>query len=113
MGGSTLAVAYAVTHPESVRALVLRGVFTGEQSDIDHLFNSGGMMQHHPEAWEAFANHIADTASSPQEATREAQHILAAYYRRLTSGDAKVAEEAAKAFTRYELTIIKNETPQS
>jgi len=110
--GSTLGIAYAEAYPNSVDALVLRGIFTGEQSDIDHAFNSGTMAQHHPEAWEAFAGHIAATASSPEEAARESEHILAAYYRRLISGDQKRAEEAAKAFARYELTVIKNETPK-
>merc|ERR1712113_1004723 len=111
--GTTLGIAYAEAYPDSVNALVLRGVFTGEQSDIDHAFNSGGMAQHHPEAWEAFAKHITDSASSPQEAARESQHILGAYYKRLTSGDERQANDAAKAFTRYELTVIKNETPES
>jgi len=92
---------------------VLRGVFTGEQSDIDHAFNNGGLAQHHPEAWEAFAKHITDTASSPEEAARESEHILGAYYRRLISGDSAKASAAAKAFTRYELTVIKNETPKA
>merc|ERR1712113_605015 len=110
--GTTLGIAYAEAYPDSVKALILRGVFTGEQSDIDHAFNSGGMAQHHPEAWEAFAKHITDSASSPEEAARESQHILGAYYKRLTSGDEKQANEAAKAFTRYELTVIKNNTPQ-
>lgn len=109
--GTTLGIAYAQAYPDSVNALILRGVFTGDQSDIDHAFN-GGMAQHHPEAWEAFSKHIADTASSPEEAAREADHILAAYYKRLTSGDATKANEAAKAFTRFELTVIKNETPK-
>merc|ERR1712107_582893 len=108
--GSTLAVAYAETYPQSVKSLVLRGVFTGEQEDIDHAFN-GGMIQHCPEAWEDFAKHITDTSSSPEEAKRESQHILAAYYRRLTSGDDRKASEAAKAFTRFELTVIKMRHP--
>eukprot|EP00928_Gymnodinium_smaydae_P080055 TRINITY_DN63859_c0_g1_i1.p1 TRINITY_DN63859_c0_g1~~TRINITY_DN63859_c0_g1_i1.p1 ORF type:complete len:344 (-),score=89.85 TRINITY_DN63859_c0_g1_i1:115-1146(-) len=111
--GSTLALAYAITYPEAMSALVLRGVFTGEQSDIDHAFNSGSMMQHHPEAWEDFAGHIKETASSPEEAARESEHILAAYNRRLNSSDRNVQYAAAKAFTRYELTVIKNDTPKA
>lgn len=109
--GSTLALAYAVTYPNSMRSLVLRGVFLGDQCDIDHAFN-GGLAQHHPEAWEAFAEYIKDTAASPEEATRESEHILGAYYKRLTCGDKVKAAEAAKAFTRYELTVIKNNTPE-
>lgn len=109
--GSFLALAYAEQHPERVRALVLRGVFTGEQADVDYLFNDGQMTQFHPEAWEAYEGHILDTAASAQEAREDARHLLAAYYRRLTSGDPARAGAAAAAFSTYELSIIKNHTP--
>jgi len=109
--GSTLALAYAQTHPTCVKSLVLRGVFTGEQSDIDYLFNDGGMLAHHPEAWVAYTKHLSDTAADPASAAEDARHPLAAYYRRLTSNDSAVASAAAAAFATYELTLIKNQPP--
>jgi len=110
--GSTLSIAYAEAYPQSVKALVLRGVFTGEQEDIDYLFNDGGMMQFQPEAWEAFAGHIVESAPNPTAAAEDARHILAAYYKRLTSEDEAVKNAAAAAFTRYELSIVKNTVPE-
>jgi proline iminopeptidase len=39
--GSTLAVAYAEAHPELVSGLVLRGVFLGSRTEIDHFYHGG------------------------------------------------------------------------
>lgn len=106
--GCTLAVAYAEAYPQNVRSLVLRGVFTCEQEDVDHLFNSGSMEQHHPEAWEAYVQHIVDTAESPEALKEDQRCYMSAYYRRLTCGDAKRAAAAAASVTGYELGLIKN-----
>ena len=39
--GSTLALAYAQTHPERVTELVLRGIFTFRQTELDWLYQYG------------------------------------------------------------------------
>jgi proline iminopeptidase len=36
--GSTLALAYAIVHPETVQTLILRGVFLCRRADVDYLF---------------------------------------------------------------------------
>merc|ERR1712025_913652 len=89
--------------------MVLRGVFTCEQEDVDHLFNSGSMLQHHPEAWEAYVNHIHETAADEDELIEDKRCYLNAYYKRLTCGDKAKAAAAAAAVTGYELNLIKNE----
>ena len=48
--GSCLALAYSLAHPERVTALVLRGIFTGSQSEIDWL-DSGKFRTFFPEVW--------------------------------------------------------------
>lgn len=106
--GSTLAIAYAEAHPANVRSMVLRGVFTGEQCDIDHIFNAGSVADYHPEAWEKYKAHIVDSAPSEAARAEDERCLLAAYYRRLISGDDDTAGAAARAFTEYELTLIKN-----
>lgn len=111
--GVALGVAYAETYPDAVLALVLRGVFTCDQEDVDHLFNSGSMLQHHPEAWEAYVKHIEDTAPTPEALEEDRRCLLGAYYKRLTSGDVAVATAAAKALTGYELLLIKNERDEA
>jgi len=48
--GATLALAYAQAHPERVAGLVLRGVFLGEQRELDWFYGDGAARLH-PEAW--------------------------------------------------------------
>lgn len=110
--GSTLALAYAETYPSDVKSMVLRGVFTGSEDDIDYLFNNGGMLQFHPEAWERYIQHLRDSAPNAAALEEDLRHPLAAYYRRLKSGDDTKAKNAALEFSIYELSIIKNVTPQ-
>ncbi|MGZ6801270.1 MAG: alpha/beta fold hydrolase, partial [Mycobacteriaceae bacterium] len=51
--GSTLALAYAQSHPERVTELVLRGIFLLRRSEIDWYYN-GGAGNLFPELWERF-----------------------------------------------------------
>ena len=52
--GTTLALAYAQAHRQSVRALLLRGVFLCTESELDWLY--GGVAGRlHPEAWARFS----------------------------------------------------------
>ena len=95
--GSTLALAYAETHPERVKALVLRGIFLVRQSEIDW-FYQGGCDNLFPDAWESYL------AAIP-----EAEHgdLVSAYYRRLTSEDASVRVAAARAWSVWEARTSK------
>ncbi|MDB6452672.1 prolyl aminopeptidase [Falsirhodobacter sp. 20TX0035] len=80
--GATLALIYAITHPERVRALALRGVFLGSQAELEW-FYGGGAARFFPEMWERFVAPIPEA---------ERGDLIAAYHRRLFSGDR--AEEA-------------------
>ncbi len=42
--GSTLALAYAATHPERVEALILRGVFLLTAKELDWFYQYGASM---------------------------------------------------------------------
>ena len=48
--GSTLAVAHAEAYPDRVSSLVLRGVFLGAKSEIDHFYH-GGVEPYFPEVF--------------------------------------------------------------
>src|SRR5436190_1532272 len=50
--GSTLALAYAETHPERVTELVLRGIFLFDQYEIDWMYKDGGASQVYPDWFE-------------------------------------------------------------
>lgn len=90
--GATLALIYAEAHPDRVRALVLRGVFLAMQSELDW-FYGGGAGQFFPDLWQNF------TAAIPED---ERGDLIAAYHKRLFSGD--YAEEArfARSWAMWE-----------
>ena len=90
--GSTLGLSYAITHPESVTELILRGIFTLRKSEIDWYYQ-GGAARIFPDAWEDFI------APIPEE---EREDLVSAYYRRLTSEDSATQIEAARAWSMWE-----------
>jgi proline iminopeptidase len=89
--GSTLALAYAIEHPERCSGLILRGIFLCRRSEIDWFLY--GVRNLFPEAWNAFASEIPET---------ERRDLLDAYYRRLTHPDPAVHMPAARAWSVYE-----------
>lgn len=90
--GSTLALAYAETHPERVSELVLRGVYTATRAEIDWYYQ-WGVSQMFPDKWEGFVAPIPEGERSA---------MVAAYNRRLTGDDPAVQLEAAKAWSLWE-----------
>jgi proline iminopeptidase len=99
--GSTLALAYAQKHPERVAELVLRGIFTFRQSELDWLYKYGAS-EIYPDKWEEFLAPIPD---------EERSDLVAAYHRRLTGEDPKARLAAAKAWSKWEaetVTLLPN-----
>ena len=90
--GSTLALAYAETHPERVSELVLRGIFLLREAEI-RFFYQEGTSWIFPDAWEAYRDHIPEA---------ERGDLLRAYYKRLTSADQAVQSAAAKVWSVWE-----------
>jgi len=79
--GATLALVYAQAHPGRVRHLILRGVFLATKAELDW-FYGGGAGKFWPETWARFVAPIPES---------ERSDLIAAYHRRLFSGD--LAEE--------------------
>ena len=94
--GSTLALAYAETHPERITELVLRGIFLASQGEADWLYRYGAS-ELYPEGWEAFRDHIPEP---------ERGDLVEAYHRRLTGDDAAVRLAAAKAWSGWEAQTV-------
>lgn len=90
--GSTLALSYAISHPDRVRSLLLRGIFLLRQKEIDWFYQHGAS-EVFPDLWEKYLEPI------PQE---ERGNLVAAYAKRLFSKDAKIAQEAARAWSVWE-----------
>ncbi|HSS65102.1 MAG TPA: prolyl aminopeptidase [Gammaproteobacteria bacterium] len=90
--GSTLSLAYAETHPDSVTELVLRGIFLLRKKEISWFYQEGASAIF-PDEWEKYL------APIPEE---ERHDLVAAYYKRLTSDDEKTRLEAARAWSQWE-----------
>ncbi len=90
--GSTLSIAYAETHPESVTELVLRGIFLLRKREISWFYQQGASAIF-PDEWEKYVAPIAE---------EERHDLVAAYYKRLTSEDEKTRLEAARAWSQWE-----------
>jgi proline iminopeptidase len=90
--GSTLALAYAETHPERVTELVLRGIFLLRPEEIRWFYQEGTSWIF-PDFWRDFIGHIP---------AAERGDLLSAYYSRLTSPDLSVQRAAAKIWSVWE-----------
>lgn len=93
--GSTLALAYAQTHPQDVLALVLRGIFTLRKAELDFFYQGPGSSFFFPEEFKKYQ------AVIPEE---ERTDMVAAYYKRLTSNDQVERKKAGAAWSRWEMT---------
>jgi proline iminopeptidase len=101
--GSTLALAYAETHPDRASALILRGIFTMRQAELDWFYQSGASTIF-PDKWEQFLAPIPEA---------ERGDLVSAYHRRLTGDDRAVQLECAKAWSRWEgatITLLPDES---
>lgn len=93
--GATLALIYAQAHPGPVNQLVLRGVFMMTQAELDW-FYGGAAGQFWPETWDRFQELI------PED---ERGDMIAAYHRRLFSGDRVTETTYAKAWAAWENAV--------
>ena len=95
--GSTLALAYAETHPAHVSELVVRGIFTLKKREIDWYYQEGASNLF-PDLWESFVAPIPEA---------ERGDLVGAYRKRLIGSDPKAQLEAARAWSVWEGSTIK------
>lgn len=95
--GSTLSLAYAETHPERVTELVLRGIFTLRQSELDWFYQDGASHLF-PDAWEKYLSVIPEA---------ERGGLIAAYHRRLFDNDPAVYVPAGVEWTVWENSTVR------
>ncbi|GAA5898837.1 uncharacterized protein JCM6883_003441 [Sporobolomyces salmoneus] len=98
--GSTLSLAYSQTHPDRVKSLVLRGIFTLRRSELDFFYNGPGTSDLFPEYWDDYLAPIPEN---------ERNDMITAYYKRLTSEDPKIRAEAGRAWSRWEMATSRIE----
>jgi len=95
--GSTLALAYAETHPERVKGLILRGIFLCRPSELNWFYQEGAS-QIFPDQWERYYHFI------PAE---ERHDLITAYYKRLTSPNEDLRLQAARIWSQWEASTSK------
>jgi proline iminopeptidase len=101
--GSTLALAYAIKHPDRVENLILRGVFLLTDRELAWFYQDGASMIF-PDAWERFCAPIPPA---------ERSDMIAAYHKRLTHSDRRVQAEAAAAWSQWEGDTISLRGPEA
>ena len=101
--GATLSLIYGQAHPDRTAALILRGVFLMTQPELDW-FYGGGAGRFWPDLWAEFVNAI------PQV---ERGDLIAAYHKRLFSGDTPQEMTYARLWSHWEnaLASIENNGP--
>lgn len=93
--GSTLALAYALAHPQCCRALVLRGIFLCTPAEIDWFMHGMGWF---------FPQAHADFCACIEPAGRG--DLLNAYCQQLFGTDMARRLHAARAWNRYESSCL-------
>ena len=101
--GSTLALAYAAKHPERVAALVLRGIFLLQKSEIDWFYQNGAG-NIFPDAFDRYVSVIPEA---------ERGDLVSAFHARLFSSDAETRIRAARAWSRWEGETISIAGPSA
>jgi len=95
--GSTLALAYAITHAARVASLTLRGIFLVRRQELQWFYQHG-CSEIYPDAFEGFLDPIP---------AAERGDLISAYHKRLTSSDAQTRTRAARAWSVWEAATSK------
>lgn len=90
--GSTLALAYAETHPERVTELVLRGIFLLRPDELRWFYQEGASRLF-PDFWQDYIAPIPPA---------ERDDLMQAHYRRLTGDDRDAMLASAQAWSVWE-----------
>lgn len=101
--GSTLALAYAIKHPERVAGLVLRGIFLLTKAEIGWFYQNGAS-NIFPDAFDRYIAPIPEA---------ERGDLLHAFHKRLTSSDREERIRAARAWARWEGETISFAGPSA
>ncbi|PLX12643.1 MAG: prolyl aminopeptidase [Marinilabiliales bacterium] len=100
--GSSLALVYAIHHPERVKGLIIRGIWLANKYGLDHYMN-GGIVEFFPDVWERFAKLVP-----------EGKKPVDYYLDRMLSDDKEISDKYAYEWAYYEMsfyTINKMEDP--
>ncbi|MDO5717156.1 MAG: prolyl aminopeptidase [Tissierellia bacterium] len=100
--GTTLALSYAIAHPDRVKAMALRGIFLGRKEDIRWLYQEGASY-FYPENFEAYRNFL------PREKWDD---IVAGYEEIFQKGTKEQIEEASTHWAGWEMGLVRLHPPK-
>ena len=98
--GSTLGLAYAEAYPENVSGMVLRGIFTASQDELDHFYR-GGIRPFFPETYEKLEQ-VFGKNPTPQT-----------IYEKVKSKDPADRLRYGRAWTAYEAKLANLHIPEA
>ena len=94
--GSTLGLVYAIKYPETVKAVVIRGIFLGNKEENDYLiYNAKDTF---PEAWVKMIRLVPE---------KYRKNIMKYYLRMILSKDRKISKRYSYAWAEYEFSVSK------
>ncbi|MFD2167205.1 prolyl aminopeptidase [Thalassotalea euphylliae] len=94
--GTTVALAYGIKYPNQCLGFILRGVFLGEQQELDWLYQSSGAARFFPEYYREFTEMLSLDSRS---------ELLEGYHQLIHSENEIAATAAAKAWFLWELRL--------
>lgn len=95
--GSTLSLVYPITYPRTVTGIILRGIFLGEKSECDYLYQ-GEVKNFAPREWERFIRNVPE---------KERYDVLEYFYRTMTGGDPETRKKLAYEMAFFEESILR------
>ncbi|MCK5687097.1 prolyl aminopeptidase [bacterium] len=99
--GSTLALVFAIQHPELVRGLLVRGIFLANAADIRH-YIQGGIKKFFPDVWDRFISLV------PKKNRKDP----ASYYlKMMNSSDPEIKDKYTFEWAYYEIAISRMKMP--
>lgn len=91
--GSTLALVYAIHHPERVLGLILRGIWLANKYALDHYIR-GGIKEFFPDVWDRFANLVP-----------KGENPVDYYLKMMLSADKEIGDKYAYEWAYYEMSF--------
>jgi proline iminopeptidase len=95
--GCCLALAYGLKYPQRVKAMVLRGIFTGSRDETSWV-DEGRWSVHFPDVWDAY---LDNTPKSHQN------NPSPYHFKRILGNDPAAAKQSAYVYSNLESAILR------
>ena len=101
--GSTLALVYAINHPDKVKSMTLRGIFLGRRKDIDPFYQGDAADPGNPQLRSAAATFFPEDWKQYVEGAPKGKRgdMITAYQDLLNSPDEATQLDAAKRWSKW------------